>query len=249
MILVSTYAPSPTLAEQQHQCDRHTPAPMERTRLSASSSWDTRAFANQPVEAPAIQEYEQQPRAAPATAGDTATADPPTQLRALAPRFTIRPPSRLLNGKYTMHERSSPPPHHMVGTATSSSFESSSAYGTQGMSGSDSDASMDAEVASLTSGRRLGSGVEGLVRKMVGAPARPTAISPRIRDAESAVSLFALLAPSPADEQREARRRRTKAAAGGDLGTQQEDRVWCLEPEAKRRRRTCSSKVPDPWVL
>lgn len=241
---------------------------MERTRPTPMS-WDTRAFVQQPLDATAAchaptpsraraspnqEQHHQKPREAPAPGAAPAGVAPvaaataaASQPHAPAPRFTIRPPSRLLNGKYTQRERCSPPPS-LVSATSSSSFESSSAYGgTLGISGSDSDASMDAEVASLTSGRRLGNGVEGLLR-MVDAPSRPRASQPRIRDAESAVSLFALLTPSPI-EHRETLRgergaRQQREAVGDDVPAEQEGGVWGVEPAAKRRR-TCSSQVLD----
>ena len=226
---------------------------MERPRPTATS-WDTRAFVHQPLDTtvcrtptpsraiPNQEPHQQKPAAAPdvsAAAAAAATARPAAQLHAPAPRFTIRPPSRLLNGKYTQRERCSPPPN-LVSATSSSSFESSSAYGTQGISGSDSDASMDAEVASLTSGRRLGNGVEGLLR-MVDAPSRPRASQPRIRDAESAVSLFALLTPEHRDTQRGLQR---DAAAGDGVPAEPDGGIWEVEPAAKRRR-LCSSQVLD----
>eukprot|EP00903_Cladosiphon_okamuranus_P013151 g12265.t1 len=246
---------------------------MERTR-STPTSWNNRAFVQQPLDATALcrtptpggraranpQDHNKPQRgaptlgAAPAAAAAAAasqlqnTAVRPSQLHGPSSRFTIRPPSRLLNGKYTQRERCSPPPN-LVSATSSSSFESSSAYGgTHGISGSDSDASMDAEVASLTSGRRLGNGVEGLLR-MVDAPSRPRVSQPRIRDAESAVSLFALLTPSPI-EHRESRGgggeggRQQQGAADDDVPAEQDGVVWGVEPAAKRRR-TCSRQVLD----
>ncbi|CAB1104261.1 unnamed protein product [Ectocarpus sp. CCAP 1310/34] len=197
--------------------------------------------------------------AAPAATGQQAHRPPP--------RYTIRPPSRSFDGKFTLRQCSPPSVAELHANVVSSSsnfdFSSSSnpaggggggggARGLAACSGSDSDASMDAEVASLTSGRRLGSGVEGLVR-MVNAPTKLPRAEPRIRDAESAVALFALLSPSthitPSPVQGRHQQQTTKqqldhlgdcgrsswdteTGAGGEKG----DEIWVHEPEAKRQR-------------
>ncbi|CAN0302443.1 unnamed protein product, partial [Ectocarpus sp. 8 AP-2014] len=211
---------------------------MDRTRSAApAASWDTRAFVRDTTmcrppspsasgQQPSIpsqegskglltigqrqQQQQEEGMAAPAATGQQAHRPPP--------RYTIRPPSRSFDGKFTLRQCSPPSVAELHANVVSSSsnfeFSSSSNFefssssnsagggggggGARGLaacSGSDSDASMDAEVASLTSGRRLGSGAEGLVR-MANAPTKLPRAEPRIRDAESAVALFALLSPS-----------------------------------------------------
>ncbi|CAN0144001.1 unnamed protein product [Pylaiella littoralis] len=190
---------------------------MDRVRPPAS--WDTRAFVRKPLDTTMRRppsstffvlrseeqrdHYEEQ-----GMQGRTAAAaSPASQYQEPSPRFTIQPPSRSFDGKFTLRQCSPSPlvPEWHASTAVSSSsafdFSSSSNCGGGGAardlpcSASDSDASMDAEVASLTSGRRLGNGVAGLLR-MANAPCRPLSGEPRIKGAESAVALFTLLSPS-----------------------------------------------------
>lgn len=193
------------------------------------------------------------------------------------PRYTIRPPSRSFDGKFTLRQCSPPSVAELQANVVSSSsnfeFSSSSnsagggggggARGLAACSGSDSDASMDAEVASLTSGRRLGSGAEGLVR-MVNAPTKLPRAEPRIRDAESAVALFALLSPSthitPSPVQGHRQQQQTtkeldhlgdssgrsswdtETEARGEKG----EEIWVDEPEAKRQRIASPSRCQTP---
>ena len=243
---------------------------MERTR-TPSDSWDTREFVP-PLPPAGARDDERAPvmgPSAPSSSGDgqrekgttagAASATPATpaarHLHQPASRFTIRPPSRSL-GKYTLRQ-SSPPSEMFANMVGSSSLGSSSSgslfelsssnshYGTA-LEGSESDASMDAEVASLTNGRRLGNGVEGLLRA-VDAPSRPRRDQPRSSDAGSSasVSLFALLTPSPVERRETQTQRGSKAAPvpGYDSAAQQEGGVWGMEPAAKRRR---TRKVPSP---
>ncbi|CAM9699096.1 unnamed protein product, partial [Hapterophycus canaliculatus] len=184
-------------------------------------SWDTRSFGPQePLETTLCQpasipgSLHRQDGADRRLSGAPATGAPAASFTTVSqqqkqhqspPRFTVRPPSRSFDGRFTLRQCSPPVPDWHGNVVTSSSafdFSSSSnsgvARGESGLqpcSGSDSDASTDAEVASLTHGRRLGTGAEGLLR-MVSAPSRSRRGEPRIRDAESAVALFALLSPS-----------------------------------------------------
>ncbi|CAM9692218.1 unnamed protein product [Ectocarpus sp. 4 AP-2014] len=263
---------------------------MDHTRAAApAASWDTRAFvrdttmcrplspSGQQPSTPSQegsnglltigqrqQQQQQKGMAAPAATGQQAHRPPP--------RYTIRPPSRSFDGKFTMRQCSPPSVAelHANVVSSSSNFEFSSSSNSAGggggglaaCSGSDSDASMDAEVASLTSGRRLGSGAEGLVR-MVNAPTKLPRAEPRIRDAESAVALFALLSPSthitPSPVQGRHQQQTTKqqldhvgdcgrsswdteTGAGGEKG----DEIWVDEPEAKRQRVPSPSRCQTP---
>ncbi|CAM9448501.1 unnamed protein product [Ectocarpus sp. 13 AM-2016] len=266
---------------------------MDRTRSAArAASWDTRAFVRDTTmcrapspsasgQQPSIpsqegskglliigqrqQQQQQEGMAAPAATGQQAHRPPP--------RYTIRPPSRSCDGKFTLRQCSPPSVAelHANVVSSSSNFEFSSSSNSAGVggarglaacSGSDSDASMDAEVASLTSGRRLGSGAEGLVR-MVNAPTKLPRAEPRIRDAESAVALFALLSPSthitPSPVQGRHQQQTTKqqldhlgdcgrsswdteTGAGGEKGGE----IWVDEPEAKRQRVASPSRCQTP---
>ncbi|CAM9604339.1 unnamed protein product [Ectocarpus fasciculatus] len=278
---------------------------MDRTRWAApAASWDTRAFVREPLDTtmcrppsplrsaqqPSIpsqdgllrpgqrqqqQREEEESMAAPAT-GQQAHRPPP--------RYTIRPPSRSFDGKFTLRQCSPPSVAELHANVVSSSsnfdFSSSSnsagggggggggARGLAACSGSDSDASMDAEVASLTSGRRLGSGAEGLVR-MVNAPTKLPRAEPRIRDAESAVALFALLSPSThitpspvqghrQQQQQQQQQQTTKQPdhggdsgrsswdTGTEAGGEKGEEIWVDEPEAKRQRVASPSRCQTP---
>lgn len=208
-------APATQQEQHQHQQPCSVGDPMEH--IQPAASWDTRAFVRKPLDTAVSRppsssslRSDKQPHhhdhheEQTTLKGETAAAAAPASLhREPPPRFTIRPPSRSFNGKFTLRQCSPPPLvpewHGSTAAVCSSSafdFSSSSNFGTRDMPcTSDSDASMDAEVASLTSGRRLGNGAEGLLR-MANAPSRPRSGEPRIRDAESAVALFALLSPS-----------------------------------------------------
>ena len=176
-------------------------------------TWDKSAFVREPLDMTLCR-----PRPSGSGENHSAAQDhnrlgqrgPPAGGRStggLSPFWAIRPPCMSSCGNFAVRQSSSPGTvdSWACETATNSNFNNGSLSlrdAPDSPSGSDSDESMDAEVASLTSGRRLGMDHKDAPlllgpRCAVRAGYMPVVTPPsRTRDAESVEAFFALLSPT-----------------------------------------------------